>query len=555
MRLKYWLAAATLSTALGACSPSAEQRSLVEAERSALREQQAVLERATNELIAERKQMVALRRSLESTREQLEASKTALETAQSELTTERDQIKEMRDLLMAARKDLDARKTAFETARRELDAERAQAEASTTDLGAEKSDAKAALTAAEAGSAGSQQAEPDDVAVLRTYADIAHAMYEDSLIAAKGLKAAIDDLVARPSDASLAAAKDAWRAARVPYSQTEVYRFGNPIVDEWEVRVNGWPLDEGMIDYVDAAYGSESDDNDFYTANLIANPTLEVGGNIIDARLIDARLIESLHEADQVEANVTTGYHVVEFLLWGQDLNHTGPGAGARPYTDFDPANCTGGHCERRIAYLQTATDLIITDLEEMVANWAKGGAARRAVTGDNVEEGLLAMFTGLGSLSYGELAGERMMLGLLLSDPEEEHDCFSDNTHNSHYNNIVGIKTVIQGRYVRLDGSRIEGASLLGLLPEDVASGLLEDLEATLAVAGIMKASADRGEMSYDQMLAADNPEGNVILESVIKALSEQTKSIDLAANALGLENVEFERSDSADGPGAVFN
>src|SRR3546814_13690158 len=44
-------------------------------------------------------------------------------------------------------------------------------------------------------------------------------------------------------------------------------------------------------------------------------------------------------------------------------------------------------------------------------------------------------------SLSYGELAGERMKLGLLLHDPEEEQDCFSDNTHNSHYYDVEGMR------------------------------------------------------------------------------------------------------------------
>ncbi len=121
-----------------------------------------------------------------------------------------------------------------------------------------------------------------------------------------------------------------------------------------------------------------------------------------------------LQEADNIEANVATGYHAIEFLLWGQDLNGTGPGAGDRPPTDFDFANCTGGHCERRVEYLVTVTDLLIDDLEEMVAMWAEGGDARLAVTDAPVEDGLTAIVTGLGSLSYGELAGERMQLGPL---------------------------------------------------------------------------------------------------------------------------------------------
>ena len=195
--------------------------------------------------------------------------------------------------------------------------------------------------------------------------------------------------------------------------------------------MNAWPLDEGLIDYVAATYGTESDENDLYVANVLANPKINVGGKDIDATEITPKLLsESLREAGEVEANVATGYHAIEFLLWGQDLNHTGPGAGSRSYTDFSLDECTNGNCERRRDYLKAATRLLVTDLEEMVGNWTDSGKARTTLTG-NPQAGVTAILTGMGSLSYGELAGERMKLGLLLNDPEEEHDCFSDNTHN----------------------------------------------------------------------------------------------------------------------------
>ena len=233
--------------------------------------------------------------------------------------------------------------------------------------------ATAALTAA-AFILPAKAAEPS--AVLANYADIAQAKYEDSLATAKHLKSAVDALIAAPSAESLAAARDAWRAARIPYQQTEVYRFGNAIVDEWEGRVNAWPLDEGLIDYVDANYGTESDENTLYTANVIANPSIEINGATVDASdLSPGFLSGTLQEAGGIEANVATGYHAIEFLLWGQDLNGTGPGAGARPYTDFDVANCTGGNCDRRGRYLSSATALLVADLEEMVANWRPHGA------------------------------------------------------------------------------------------------------------------------------------------------------------------------------------
>lgn len=393
--------------------------------------------------------------------------------------------------------------------------------------------------------------------VLSTYGDIAQAKYADSLSAAKNLKSAIDALVAQPSAERLQTARAAWIAARNPYQQTEVYRFGNAIVDDWEGKVNAWPLDEGLIDYVDASYGQASEENEFYAANVIANPVLNVGGKKIDATEITAQLLEnSLQEAGEVEANVATGYHAIEFLLWGQDLNGTGPGAGNRPATDFDPANCTGGNCDRRVDYLTAVTDLLIKDLEEMAEAWTPEGAARQELLAKGDAGGLATILTGMGSLSYGELAGERMKLGLMLHDPEEEHDCFSDNTHMSHYNDVVGIQNVYFGEYESAAGNSVTGASLADLLLEAdpaLAEEMKAKLATTLAAFEAMKARAEAGE-AYDQMIGEGNEEGNAIVQAAIDALIDQTASIERVVKALNLEDIAFEGSDSLDSPSAVF-
>jgi len=392
--------------------------------------------------------------------------------------------------------------------------------------------------------------------VLATYADIALAGYEDSLKAARDLGAAVEALAAAPTAETLAAARAAWLAARVPYQQTEAFRFGNAAVDEWEGKVNAWPLDEGLIDYVDASYGTESDENDYYVVNVIANPQLTVGGETIDAAAITPELLASLHEVGGVEANVATGYHAIEFLLWGQDLNGTGPGAGDRPHTDFDAANCTGGNCERRVAYLKAASDLLVTDLQEMVEAWGTEGEARKDVTGGGAEAGLAAILTGLGSLSYGELAGERMKLGLLLNDPEEEHDCFSDNTHNSHYYDVRGIANVWRGDYARPDGTSLKGPSLAELVREKDAAAADEldgRIDATLAAFTRLKERAETTE-AYDQMIGEGNAEGNAVVQAAIDALIDQTRSIERVIAALDLTGIEIEGSDSLDNPDAVF-
>lgn len=386
-------------------------------------------------------------------------------------------------------------------------------------------------------------------AVLDTYVDIARASYGDSLQTARELQQAIDRFLARPSEAGLLAAREAWLAARVPYQQTEAFRFGNPVVDEWEGRVNAWPLDEGLIDYVAPAYGSESDNNWFYAANIIANPLVDLGGISVDAsRITPEFLAETLHTIDGVDANVATGYHAIEFLLWGQDLNGTNAGAGARPWTDYSLEQCSNDNCDRRRAYLQAVTQLLVTDLEEMVQNWDEGGAALLDLQAKGVDGGVATMLTGMGSLAYGELAGERIRLGLLLHDPEEEHDCFSDNTHWSHYYDAVGISNVYRGSYTRVDGRRVDGVGLEDLLrgeyPEIHAEMNARLEETHLAMTALVE-SAKSGA-PYDVLIGNGNSAGEAIINRIVTALMEETRSIEKIINSLQLQNVSIEGSSS---------
>jgi putative iron-regulated protein len=402
----------------------------------------------------------------------------------------------------------------------------------------------------------SAMAEPAPKDVLKTYVDIAQAAYADSLDTARTLKLAVDVMLADPTEDNLRAARAAWIAARIPYMQTEAYRFGNAIVDDWEGRVNSWPLDEGLIDYVASSYGTDSPENELYAANVIANTTLTIGGKRLDtSHITKALLADTLQEAGGVEANVATGYHAVEFLLWGQDLNGTGPGNGARPASDFDPEHCTHGNCARRIEYLRTVTELLVDDLAWMAAQWAPGGEARKTIEQDSDQAGLTAIMTGLGSLSYGELAGERIKLGLMIHDPEEEHDCFSDNTHASHFFDALGIRNVYLGTYRRIDRSLVSGPSVSDLVrakSPEIDAEVRAKLDATMDAMNALYLRALTTE-SYDQMIGEGNEAGNQVVERVVSALLDQTKSIERAVAALDLKAITFEGSDSLDNPQSV--
>jgi len=389
---------------------------------------------------------------------------------------------------------------------------------------------------------------PERAAVVEQYADIAHASYGDSLEAARALQARIEAFLEAPTPQSLTDAREAWRAARVPYMQTEAFRFGNPVVDQWEGQVNAWPLDEGLIDYVARDYIHEQG-NPAARANLIADSVLEVGGRTIDTQPITPERLTELNEIGGAEANVATGYHAIEFLLWGQDRNGTGPGAGERPHTDFVRRDgvCTDGsasapvtHCERRAAYLRAATTLLIRDLEAMVAEWApnRDDNYRAELLSLPPTEGIRRILFGIGSLALGELAGERMRVALIARSTEDEHDCFSDNTHNSHYYNVVGIANVYRGRYRTLEGDTVSGpavADLVAAADPELARAVESELDQALSEARELKQVAAEGER-FDQMLAAGNQAGHERIRTAIDALVTLAGGIQEAAGAIGL-------------------
>ncbi|GLS26272.1 imelysin family protein [Marinibactrum halimedae] len=388
--------------------------------------------------------------------------------------------------------------------------------------------------------------------VVMSYADLAHVVYEDSLITAKTLHQQAKKLVEAPSAEHLEAAKDAWKAARVPYQQSEVFRFGNAVVDEWEGQLNAWPLDEGLIDYVDNSYQGELG-NPGATANIIASQTLKIGAETINLQPLSGELLANLNELGGSEANVATGYHAIEFLLWGQDLNGTKAGAGSRPYTDFAKGEqCTHGNCDRRAEYLLATTELLVKDLTYMVEQWTPDATNnyRQTLLALPTKEAMTRMLFGMGSLALGELAGERMKVALEANSPEDEHDCFSDNTHYSHFYNAMGIKNVYLNEYQRIDGKLFNGDSLSELIANKNNS-LDQQLQHAFTTSQaklqriVDKAEAAQSPEKFDQLIAGGNKPGAKMINDAIQALVNETALLEQVARTLKIENLNPDNAD----------
>lgn len=416
------------------------------------------------------------------------------------------------------------------------------------------------LTGCNSGSSGT--ADTISVAqVVTTDANIASAAYNDSLSTAQTLKTALQSLVDTPSPASLSAARLAWLAAREPYGQTEVYRFRLSPIDSTdgltengpEARINAWPLGEAMIDYVavniDGDAGPEAIAPGL-TPNLVADTAA--------MPVINKTTLASFIQAGGDERNVATGYHAIEFLLWGQDLN-TGTttfdgseqrdsSPGQRPFTDYltTAGNCTSGAgnnsaeliCTRRGQLLLATVELLIDDLQSVVDQWNPTTGTYYAASIADARKSLARIFESMGRLGFGELAGERINIALTQDSQEDEHSCFSDNTHRDILLNAQGIQNSFLGSYTRVDGSVVSGpgvrAYLLDQQQADLANELTDKLTTTMTAAGVIDTKAANG-MPFDRQIqqgGINDPD----IKAVIAALVSQTQTIEAIIAALQL-------------------
>ena len=353
-------------------------------------------------------------------------------------------------------------------------------------------------------------------AVLETYATLVHAGYEDAYIRALALQRALKTLVENPSDTTLEAAKTAWKAARIPYGQTEAFRFySGPIDDDAgpESFLNAWPLDESYIDYVDGNA----------TAGIINHAEIPITSD----------QLRTMNEQNG-EENISTGFHAIEFLLWGQDQSTTGPGA--RPYTDFVVSASRADSPQlRRGQYVLSVVEMLVHDLKGLVDAWAPGDPNnyRAAFLSVQPAEALRRILSGIGTLSQGELAGERLAVALATRDQEDEHSCFSDNTHVDIVENARGIQNIYKGRYVRVDGTVVEGPGLDTLLSHDLQTSLDQQLAATMENVQAIVPPFDR-EITTDA--------GRQRVQKAIDALRVQASLIVAMAKELGIPNLQVE-------------
>jgi putative iron-regulated protein len=262
---------------------------------------------------------------------------------------------------------------------------------------------------------------------IRFYVEGALARSREAVDASQLLVKAVKALCESPSESTLRDARLVWCAARKSYGRTEVYRFGDGPIDRRrdgvETFVNAWPVDENYIEPADpqAATGIIRD--------RVRYPVL-------------ARAVVREHNQRGGETHVSTGWHAIEFMLWGRDADAAGPGA--RPASDF--VDGAAPNADRRREYLLEITTLLHEDLQRVARAWESGPTSHAAALEASPQRALRAMCIGPALLAGFEMAGERLAVPLETRDQEEEHSCFSDSTDDDFKANIEGIALVLRG-------------------------------------------------------------------------------------------------------------
>ena len=343
---------------------------------------------------------------------------------------------------------------------------------------------------------------------LTAYANYAITTYTAALKDAKSMKTAIVTFTANPTEGTLKDAKKAWLQARETYGVTEILRLSNGPIDAEEGfaatfgapegQLNAWPLNESMIDYTILADGStKTNGNIIDGTGSFASFTApdgkmtnlgENGDQKIDITSITTAMLKEFTQKDG-DANVATGYHAIEFLLWGQDqdygsmiadnITHGATTAGERPLSDYT----TDANKERRKTYLVATADLIIEDLKLMTDAWDKStGTYTKAFLGEGsnkiaTADALSNIFKGMGTFLKSELAQERMSVAVLNPSEEDEHSCFSDNTHRDIALNYQGFRDVLTTAFLPSMSTAGKSTINAGIKKVDAGVKKIDDL------------------------------------------------------------------------------
>jgi len=316
---------------------------------------------------------------------------------------------------------------------------------------------------------------------VSAYVDLVSKTYVEAQSAAVALRDAIVALQESPSEEKLEAARMAWLDARAAYLRTEAFLFyagpvdgpGGPLP-----RLNAWPVDPAIID------------------GLLSDTAQSLG-------------FRSLAQLNRVEppVNVTTGLHVIEYLLWGVEDGVSAETFASQP---------------RRGEYAASAAQLLANDLGFLASAWAPDANNYRAsVESMDQRNALGRAFNGMTVLVGYEMPLRRIGAGLFPANKNFQPSPFSNTSELDNRYAFEGAKRV----YFETGIDRLVAAT-----DEALATKIAAGFERTEAVLGAMDAP-------YERFLApaSGSPE-RATAEAAARALTDLARDLRQAGNRLGV-------------------
>lgn len=272
---------------------------------------------------------------------------------------------------------------------------------------------------------------------IKSYTHIVHntysKIYEDALI----FEQSVNDFLALPSKKLLQNTQEKWLTLSNSLNKAEGFRFHNSPVDfvsesskerSLNDKIANWPIKYEYIDYT----------KDNAKSGVIQDKTTKITKDFLESRHLESN-------------NSTTGIHVIEFLLWGEDLKKSKPGN--RPYTDYISGNFFN---DKRRDFLKLSTEILIQDLKLLVVAWDNAGTVNyySQFTKLDQKKALGKIIEGLVKTLTIELANKAIITGINSKNKEYEKSAFSDNTYYDFINSFQSVKNIYFATYDSFKGS-----------------------------------------------------------------------------------------------------
>jgi putative iron-regulated protein len=257
------------------------------------------------------------------------------------------------------------------------------------------------------------------------------------------LQSSIHTLIDDTSDESLNSSKQAWLNTHSTYELTTLHRyFATQLLDEQnslalmqlQYQINHWPIIPGYIDYVDGYPDS---------------------GIVHDINVnLDSDSLREQHGSFDV-SEVSLGFHVIEFLLWGYDIDSV-----ARPAADFyavlelSPEEMVQGYSleqlsnNRRRLFLTVVVDTLVEDFQTLQSLWlTETPSIRQHIESISATELVVILADSMSAMLTEELL-LRSLYPMLNGDfVESIQSPYSRSTQNAVSSQLSGLERLLLER------------------------------------------------------------------------------------------------------------